>query len=624
MRLKPEFKNRNPKLHPRTSGFHAFSAPIIFTAVMAFLLAPAQMAAPTHRPGGVLQAFSYTNVTLTGGPLAAQAQQARDFYLALPEDNLLNGFRRRAGLPAPGEAMGGWYDPDGFAGGHPFGQYVSALARMYAATGDDRFKEKVARLVHGFHETIAPDGFFFSSPKVATNWPCYLYDKNCIGMRDAFTLAGNEEASVVLKTMTDWAVKNLPRRSDEWFTLPENLYECYALTGDERYRQMAREYDYSREYYDFFANGTNAFTPERHAYSHVNALCSAAKIYEATGDKKYFRAVSNAWEFLTGTQMYAAGGWGPNERFVTAGQGRLAAALYQTNFHFRARGGGGYANDFETPCGAYANLKLDRYLLRFTGDPKYGDNLERVLGNGMLAALPMRTNGETFYYSDYHPGARKQYFPERWPCCSGTYAQATADYPLDVYFHDDDGLYVNLFTPSQVRWRCAGKSVTVEQTTAFPQSGATAFTIQTEQPTRFALNVRVPKWVAGPVTVRVNHHPVIVRTAPGTFLKISRRWRAGDSVDVTFPMALRFEPVDAQTPELAALMYGPVLLVALAEGEVNLRGDKARPGQWIQMQDEASLTFRAANGQVFRPFYLLRDERYTTYCRFASTGAARR
>src|SRR5579871_2480993 len=124
-----------------------------------------------HRRSGLLQPFTYRDVTLTGGPMGEQAKGARNFYLALSEDNLLNGFRKRAGLPAPGEPMGGWYDPEDFAGAHPFGQYVSALARMYANTKDRRYKEKVARLVHGFHQTLAPDGFFYSSQKVSHNWP---------------------------------------------------------------------------------------------------------------------------------------------------------------------------------------------------------------------------------------------------------------------------------------------------------------------------------------------------------------------------------------------------------------------------------------------------------------------
>lgn len=425
----------------------------VLIAAIACLPARGEVASePIHRVVGRLQTFNYPDVRLTGGPLGAQAQAAREFYLALSDDNLLNGFRQRAGLPAPGKPMGGWYDPEDFAGAHPFGQFISALARFYAETGDVRFKEKVARLVHGFHETIAPDGFFYSSLKVSTNWPCYIYDKNCTGMRDAYRLTGNQEALVVLKKMTGWAFTHLPRRSDEWYTLPENLYNCYALTKDERYLQMAREFDYSKDYYDVFAAGVNAFTPQRHAYSHINSLCSAARAYEATGDEKYFSAISNAWQFLITTEMFASGGWGPNEHFVIPGQGNLAAELTQTSFNLNKYAGDFYANDFETPCGCYANVNLDRYLLRFTGDAEYGDNLERVLFNGILAALPMQPDGRTFYYSDYHAGARKQYFPSLWPCCSGTYAEITADYPLDIYFHDDQALYVNVFTPSQVRW----------------------------------------------------------------------------------------------------------------------------------------------------------------------------
>lgn len=574
-------------------------------------------AAPAPRPSGVLQPFIYADVTLVGGPVPEQARLSREFYLALPNDNILNGFRKRAGLPAPGKPMGGWYDPDNFAGGCTFGQWISALSRDYANTGDTRFKAKVDELVHGFRETIGPDGFFFASLKISTNWPCYTYDKNCTGMRDAYTLAGNREALQVLKLMTDWAYTNMPRRKDEWYTLPENLYNCYSLTGDKRYLEMAHEYDYSAQYYDLFANGTNAFTPQRHAYSHINSLCSAAKIYEATGDKKYFRAISNAWEFLKDTQMYASGGWGPNERFVPPGALAASLSLRGTRWHFHTHEGA-YANSFETPCGCYANIVLDRYLLRFTGDPKYGDNLERVLYNGILAALPMRPDGQTFYYSDYHPGAHKQYFPSAWPCCSGTYAEVTADYPLDIYFQDDRGVFVNLFTPSRVRWQHNGNSVRLEQTGDFLQSDSTAFVMHTARPSRFTLNLRVPGWAVKPATILVNGRPVRIKANPGTFLKLTRRWHEGDRVEVTFPKSLRFEAVDKQSPNLVALMYGPVLLVALANGDVTLHGDPAKPESWIKKQDDSSDTFHSADGQVFRPFYQLRDEHYTTYCRIAA------
>ena len=76
--------------------------------------------------------------------------------MELSEDSLLKPLRQMAGQPAPGVDLGGWYhyDPDydpntvttGFAPGCTFGQWVSALARIYAITGSPATRDKVLRL----------------------------------------------------------------------------------------------------------------------------------------------------------------------------------------------------------------------------------------------------------------------------------------------------------------------------------------------------------------------------------------------------------------------------------------------------------------------------------------------
>ena len=91
---------------------------------------------------------------------------------------------------------------------------------------------------------------------------------------------------------------------------------------------------------------------------------------------------------------------------------------------------------FETPCGSYAHFKLTRYLLRVTGDPRYGDSMERMMYNTILGAKPLESDGRTFYYSDYNFKGSKVYSPHRWPCCSGTLPQVAADYRINAYFRD--------------------------------------------------------------------------------------------------------------------------------------------------------------------------------------------
>ena len=85
-------------------------------------------------PREVLREFPYGAVTITGGPLKQQYDRIHTSYLALDNDRLLKVYRQRAGLPAPGPDMGGWYDTDGFVPGGTFGQYVSGLARIGAST----------------------------------------------------------------------------------------------------------------------------------------------------------------------------------------------------------------------------------------------------------------------------------------------------------------------------------------------------------------------------------------------------------------------------------------------------------------------------------------------------------
>ena len=102
-----------------------------------------------------LEQFGYADVQLLDGPMLQQFRHNHALFLNLSEDSLLKPFRQAAGMPAPGEEMGGWYSPSsrfdppkdmtGYIPGHSFGQYVSGLARAYAVTGDRATQAKVTR-----------------------------------------------------------------------------------------------------------------------------------------------------------------------------------------------------------------------------------------------------------------------------------------------------------------------------------------------------------------------------------------------------------------------------------------------------------------------------------------------
>lgn len=558
--------------------------------------------------------FRYSDVKLTEGPLKDQFDRIHKAYLALNEDSLLKGFRQRAHLAAPGEDMGGWYDPEGFGPGHSFGQYVSGLARYYDATGDPATQAKVKRLVEGYTATVDADGYGYMSLKASTSFPAYVLDKNLIGLLDAYQFAGVSSALDTAQRILRGSLRYLPPRAidrdedprqmpyDESYTLPENFFYIYELSKDRQFFDLARQYLMDRTFFEPLSRGQNVL-PGLHAYSHINAQSSAARAYLHLGDPMHLDAIRNTWDMLEKTQQFASGGWGPNEAFVEPDKGLLGESLKTSHAHF------------ETPCGAYAHFKLARYLLRFTAEARYGDGLERVLYNTVLGAKDPKGDGHFFYYSDYHDSAQKGYHPDKWPCCSGTLPQVVTDYLINAYFRSDEGIYVNLFVPSEVRWQYKGMSIKLIQTTSFPQSDTSELRLELPSSAEFALNIRIPSWLQSPAEILVNNKNALVDPRPGTFAAIQRRWDNNDTVQVKLPLAFWTSSIDGQHKDTVALMRGPVMLVALDRG---LRISQNVVSSLNSLQPTAhrtaSFELPAPTAKVqFVPFYAVEDETYTTY-----------
>jgi hypothetical protein len=571
--------------------------------------------------GHALNQFGYGDVELLEGPLRQQFQTNHAFYLDLNEDSLLKPFRQRAGLPAPGDDMGGWYDwvdgvhlPDshGFAPGHSFGQYLSGLARDYAATGSKPTQEKVQRLVRGYAPAISKR---FNE---GNRFPAYTYDKVSIGLLDAHQLAGDPNALKVLDAALDAVLPYLPPKAlsrdeqyarphaddsfcwDEFYTLPENFFLAYERGAGSRYRDLGVRFLADDWYFDPLAAGQNVL-PHKHAYSHVNAMSSAMQAYLVLGSEKHLRAAKNGFDFLRTTQSFATGGWGPDEQFYEPGSGGIGDSLTKTH------------SSFETPCGAYAHFKITRYLLRVTRDSRYGDSMEKVLYNAILGAKPIRKDGYGFYYSDYNNDGSKVYRMEKWTCCTGTFAQITADYGVSAYFNDDQGIYINLYVPSRVTWAQGGARVTLTQQTSYPHHPTTQITLSTNKDNAFPIYLRIPAW-AGPRTrISVNGKPTEASPTPGQFVALNRTWKNGDHIEVEFDMPTVLEAVDQQHPDLMAPVHGPLALFTVGAIPERINRQELLAATQIASGSTDWQAKTAAGNVTLRPFTAIQDEHYRLY-----------
>jgi len=577
-----------------------------------------------------LSLFDYSNVELHDGPMRRQFQENHARFLNLDDDRMLKVFRQVAGIPAPGEDMGGWYDLNGFSlerndfhgfiAGHSFGQYISGLARAYAVTGDEATRQKISRLVKGYGETLDAKAKFFADYRL----PAYTYDKLSCGLIDAHEYAHDALALDVHERLTRAIVSYLPEKAlsraeqrsrahkdtaytwDETYTLPENLFLAYQRSGKPLYLNMAKKFLEDDTYFNPLAEGNNVL-PFEHAYSHVNAFSSAMQAYITLGSEKHLRAAKNGFQMLQNTQSFATGGWGPNEAFGEPGVGQLGDSLSQTHA------------SFETPCGAYGHFKITRYLLRVTKDPAYGDSMERVLYNTILGAWPIQADGTSFYYSDYANTGKKVWYKDKWPCCSGTFPQLAADYHVSTYLRSRDGVYVNLFTPSSVHWTNGGTKLQLTQITRYPFDNNIEIQISASQPHEHTIYLRIPAWAKPDPVVMVNGRRVTSRVDAGSFAELRNTWKEGDRIQVELPMPLHLEMVDANHPNLVALVQGPLVLMAITDSQptfdrqalLRAKATKNELGDWTAES--------ISGGDVtMRPFMKIDKESYSAYVQIRS------
>jgi uncharacterized protein len=563
-----------------------------------------------------LDQFGYADVSLHSELHNRQLSETNAVLLSLSEDSLLKPFRQMAGLNAPGDNLGGWYnyDPEynpdtvdvGFAPGCTFGQWVSALARHYAITGSVASREKVLRLTRLYAQAIAA-GFFEKH-----RFPAYTYDKLVCGLIDSHQYVGDRDAFAILQKTTEIALPHLPGKAiehgqrwrenpsigytwDESYTISENLFLASQRGAGRRYLALATQY-LDDAYYDPLAAGQNVLAG-RHAYSYVNSLSSAMQAYLTVGSLKHFRAARNAFDMLS-AQSFATGGWGPEELLRAPETDDVAASL--TNTH----------SSFEAPCGSYAHFKLTRYLLRATGDARYGDSMERVMYNTVLGAKPLLADGSTFYYCDCNFKAHKFYHPNKWACCSGSLPQVAADYGINTYFRDAEGIYVNLYIPSTLRWSHDGARLSLEQHSNYPFDGTVEFKIATTKPVNVAIRLRIPAWAEG-ARVSVNGSSMPTPVSVGSFSEIRRTWKNGDRIELEWPMRLRVESLDARHPEIVALLRGPLVLCAIgdqlpaATRKQLLAVEQAGPQLWRTQTQSGELRFM--------PYTAIKDEQYSVY-----------
>lgn len=574
--------------------------------------------------------FPLSNIRLSESPFLKAQQTDLNYILAMSPDRLLAPYLREAGLPPKAPSYTNWENTglDGHIGGH----YISALAMMYAATGNTEIRQRLNYMISELkrcQDTVGT-GFIGGTPGSIPLWneikaghiraggfdlngkwvPLYNIHKTYAGLRDAYIFAGNTAARDMLIKLTDWMMDITAGLSDEQMQdmlrsehggLNETFADVYAITGNRKYLTLAKRFSHMAILHPLLAKEDKL--TGLHANTQIPKVIGFKRIADLDSDRAWDDASQFFWQTVTDNRSVAIGGNSVREHFHPA-----------DNFE-------SMTIDIEGPetCNTYNMLRLSNLLFQSTGESRYMDFYERALYNHILSSQEPDRGGFV-YFTPMRPGHYRVYSqPETsmW-CCVGSGLENHTKYGEMIYAHTDDELYVNLFIPSRLEWK--EKGIALVQQSRFPDEEHVCLRIEQGGKKAFALKLRYPHWVEkGELGVAVNGRPQHVEETADGYISIERKWKKGDEVVVTLPMKLRMEQLPDRS-NFYSFAYGPVVLAAKTGTEdlIGLYADDSRGGHiahghQIPLQETPVLVGEA--GQIRSSFKKVENE-----LRFSYTG----
>ena len=328
------------------------------------------------------------------------------------------------------------------------------------------------------------------------------------------------------------------------------LAKLYLATGEKKYLDLAKFFldmrgrnGYQDEYNQTHKPVLEQDEAVGHAVRAAYMYSGMADVAALTGDDSYIKAIDKIWENIVGKKYYITGGIGA------------------TNY------GEAFGRNYELPnstaycetCAAIGFVYVNHRLFLLHGESKYYDALERTLYNGVLSGVSL--DGGLFFYPNPLE-SHGQHQRQAWfgcACCPSNISRFIPSIPGYVYAVKDDNVYVNLFMGNTADLKVNGKELVLEQQTTYPLNGDITLNVQKTKAGLFTLKVRVPGWAQNQVvpsdlytysdgkkagfSITVNGEAL---TKDGStpvgkdgYCNITRKWKKGDKVQIHFNMEPR-------------------------------------------------------------------------------------
>jgi DUF1680 family protein len=342
------------------------------------------------------------------------------------------------------------------------------------------------------------------------------------------------------------------------------LLDCRSTTAVQRTRPDGTIADERSEYDQSHLPVVQQYEVVGHAVRAMYLDSGMADVAVETHDLEYHSAVKSLWENLVDKKLYVTGGVGSGD--TSEGFGVNYALSNQA---------------YCEACSSCGEIFFHWKMHLAYHEAKYADLIEETMYNALLGANDLEA--KNFYYDNPLDENKVRYAWHVCPCCVGNIPRTLLMMPTWLYTKSPDGIYVNLFVGSTITVEnVGGTDVEMIQATEYPWKGNVAITVNPATAKNFSLRIRVPNRavsklykptpeVKGVTSLRVNGVAVTPAMENG-YAVITRRWKAGDKVEVVFPMTVqRVYPDERITARSragqvshpdqgkVALKYGPLI-----------------------------------------------------------------
>jgi len=435
----------------------------------------------------------------------------------------------------------------GFIG---LGMLIDATVRFAYTTGDARVVKLKQHIITETIKTQQPDGYIGMLKPEARIWGLWdVHEMGYIiyGLSMDYRYFKEKKSLESAGKLADYMISRWKAEPEHAFGngglstdlittgLDFNMLALYQQTRDIKYLEFVRDFRKLKELNPKIVLGRWGLV-DGHAYSQISRCLAQLRLNDIEPDPHLLKQSKDVLDFLINKNgLVVTGECGDLECWHNTQEGTI--------------------NLGETCATAYLLRFLDE-VMRKEGNPLYGDLMERIIFNGLFAA--QSPDGRKLRYYTAFDGPRN-YFGTDTYCCPNNFRRIISELPGMIYYLQDKGITVNLYTASSAKVELADKiTLDIKQETDYPTSGHIVIILNPSESAEFSVRLRIPLW-SKEHSVKINGETIHKKISSDDFLVLKRHWKANDKIELNLPMPPRFVKGRVSQSGRVALMHGPIL-----------------------------------------------------------------